>query len=85
MMMLHLLVGWTVFDVINQRVASESWKMNSKVGGDRWRPAKNPPMAKLVSLCFFNVKEVKGSVWMSNFFTDQCFYNTPTEQSSPFM
>ena len=34
--------------------------MNSKVRGDRWRPAKNPPMVKLVSLCFFflNVKEV---------------------------
>ena len=39
-----------------QRVASESWKKNNKVRGDRWRPAKNPPMAKLVSLCFF-VKE----------------------------
>ena len=53
LMMLRLLVGWIVFDVINQRVANESWKMNSKVRGDRWRPAKNPPMAKLVSLCFF--------------------------------
>ena len=51
-MMLHLSVGWTVFDVINQRVASESWKMNSKVRGDRWRSAKNPSMAKLVSLWF---------------------------------
>ena len=60
-MMLHLSVGWTVFDVINQRVTSESWKMNSKVKGDRWRPAKNPPMAKLVS-CGFNVKEV--SEWI---------------------
>ena len=52
LMMLHLSVGWTVFDVTNQRVASESWKMNSKVRGDRWRPTKNPPMAKLVSLWF---------------------------------
>ena len=31
-------------------------KKNNKVLGDRWRPAKNPPMAKLVSLWFF-VKE----------------------------
>ena len=33
----------------------------------------------------FNVKEVKGNVSMSTFFVDQCFYNTPIEQSSPFM
>ena len=57
--------------------------MNSKVRGDRWRPAKNPPMAKLVSLWFF-VQESE-SVWMVTFFVDQCFYSTPTEQSFPFM
>ena len=53
LMMLYLSVGWTVFKVVNQRVASESWKMNSKVRGDQWRPAKNPPVAKLVFLWFF--------------------------------
>ena len=59
LMMLHLSVGWTVFDVINQMVASESWKMNSKVRGDQWRPAKNPPMAKLVSLWFLMSRKWK--------------------------
>ena len=58
-MMLHLSVGWTVFDVINQRVASESWKMNKKVRGERWRPTKNPPKAKLVSLWFLMSRKWK--------------------------
>ena len=33
-------------------------RMNSKVRGDRWRPAKNPPMAKLVFSMVPNEKEV---------------------------
>ena len=33
-------------------------KANKKVKGDRWRPAKNPPMAKLVFFVVLNVKEV---------------------------
>ena len=33
-------------------------KINSKVRGDRWRPAKNPPMAKLVFSMVPNEKEV---------------------------
>ena len=31
------------------RVANKSWKQR-QIKGDRWRPAKNPPMTKLVSL-----------------------------------
>ena len=73
---------WTELSSMLSKVASESWKMNDKVRGDRWRPAKNPPMAKLVSLWFF---WCKGRVWITTFFADQCFYSTPTEQSSPFM
>ena len=78
--MLHLSVGWTVFDVIDQRVTGKSWKMNSKVRGDRWRPAKNPPMTKLVFLWFWMLDKCS-HVYL---FVDQCFYSTPTEQSSPF-
>ena len=33
-------------------------KANRKVSGDRWRPAKNPPMAKLVFSMVLNIKEV---------------------------
>ena len=33
-------------------------KANRKVRGDRWRPAKNPPMAKLVFFVVPSVKEV---------------------------
>ena len=39
-----------------QRSLMNPEKVNNKVRGDRWRPAKNPPMAKLVPLWFF-VKE----------------------------
>ena len=80
LMMLRLSVSWTVFDVVDQRVVGKSWKINSKVRGDRWRPAKNPPMAKLVFL-WFQMSEKCSNVYL---FVDQCFYSTPTEQSSPF-
>ena len=33
-------------------------KANRKVREDRWRPAKNPPMAKLVFFVVPSVKEV---------------------------
>ena len=39
-----------------QRSLVNPEKVNNKVRGDRWRPAKNPPMTKLVPLWFF-VKE----------------------------
>ena len=66
------------------KVSNKSWKQR-QIKGDRWRPAKNPPMAKLVSLWFwFEGKVNRSSEWIT-LFVDQCFYNTPTEQSSPFM
>ena len=66
------------------KVANKSWKQRT-IKGDRWRPAKNPPMTKLVSLWFwFEGKVYRSSEWIT-LFVDQCFYNTPTEQSSPFM
>ena len=66
------------------KVANKSWKQR-QIKGDRWRPAKNPPMTKLVSLWFwFEGKVYRSSEWIT-LFVDQCFYNTPTEQSSPFM
>ena len=34
------------------KVANKSWKQR-QIKGDRWRPAKNPPMTKLVSLWFW--------------------------------
>ena len=79
-MMLHLSVGWTVFDVIDQRVTGKSWKINSKVRRDQWRPTKNPPMTKLVFLWFWMLDKCS-NVYL---FVDQCFYSTPTKQSSPF-
>ena len=79
-MMLHLSVGWTVFDVIDQRVTGKSWKINSKVRRDRWRPTKNPLMTKLVFLWFW-ILDKCSNVYL---FVDQCFYSTPTKQSSPF-
>ena len=33
-------------------------KANKKVRGDRWRPTKNPPMAKLVFSVVPGIKEV---------------------------
>ena len=66
------------------KVANKSWKQR-QIKGDRWRPAKNPPMTKLVSLWFlFEGKVYRSSEWIT-LFVDQCFYSTPTEQSSPFM
>ena len=68
------------------KVANKSWKQR-QIKGDRWRPAKNPPMIKLVSL-WLTLKEkfffYRSSEWIT-LFVDQCFYSTPTEQSSPFM
>ena len=78
--MLHLSVGWTVLNVIDQRVSDKSWKIDSKVRGDRWRPAKNPSMTKLVFLWFWMLEKYS-NIYL---FVDQCFYSTPTEQSSPF-
>ena len=38
---------------VNDREAIRvSWKSKHKIRGDRWRPAKNPSMAKLVFLEF---------------------------------
>ena len=66
------------------KVANKSWKQR-QIKGDRWRPAKNPPMAKLVSLWFWFEGKVNRSSESITLFVDQCFYSTPTEQSSPFM
>ena len=50
-------------------------KTNSKVIGDRWRPTKNPPIAKLAFLWFQMSKKCPNAY----LFVDQCFYSTPTK------
>ena len=66
------------------KVASKPWNQR-QIKGDRWRPAKNPPMIKLVSVINFEGKVFyRSSEWIT-LFVDQCFYSTPTKQSSPFM
>ena len=55
-------------------------KTNSKVRGDRWRPAKNPPMAKLVFSWFQMSKKCLNAYLC----VDQCCYSTPMEWLSLF-
>ena len=50
-------------------------KANWKIKGDRWRLAKNPPMAKLVFFFFFDSK-YKGSIRMNYLLVDECLYST---------
>ena len=61
LMILRLSVGWTIFGVIDLRVVGKFWK--GKQYSQR-KPAKNPPMAKLVFFVIPNVKEV--SEWISS-------------------
>ena len=61
--------------IFDQRVAGKSWKIYSKVRGDRWRPAKNSPMTKLVFLWFWMLENCS-NVYL---FVNQCFYSAPTE------
>ena len=52
MLMMHRkLVGWMLW----ASMIWKAWKGKQTIKGDRWWPAKNPPMLKLVSLSNFGV------------------------------
>ena len=84
---------WWCFNYQWAELSSMLSIKGSLVNPERWTVSQRRPVeagqessdGKVSIFMVFCSGKMKGNVSMVTFFVDQCFYSTPTEQSSPFM